>query len=162
MLKIIMEKILEISRVNLLTEAGQRNSMRKGFTLIELLIAIVLLGLLAVVAVPKYFDLRKEAEKGVAKQFGGALKEAYTNYIIRLTLEGIPNNVQSFYSFVDYSGNASDRNSIKVDQSIRAALADPNANVGEDNTITFVFKSGGTAVYNFNPVTKQITEQYTP
>jgi len=135
---------------------------RKGFTLIELIMVIVLLGVLAIVAIPKYSDLGKQAEAGVAKQFGGALKQAYTNYILRLAVEGIPNNVQSFYSFVDYSGNASDRNSIKIDSSIRSALMDPNANVATDTTITFIFKSGGTAVYTFNPATKVISDQYTP
>ena len=136
--------------------------MRKGFTLIELIMVIVVLGVISVIAVPIYFNLGKQAEEGVAKQFGGALKQAYTNYILRLAIEGVPNNVQSFYSFVDYSGSASDRNAIKVDAGIRAALADPNANVGTDTTITLVFKSGGTAVYTFDPPTKAITEQYTP
>ena len=136
--------------------------MQKGFTLIELVMVIVILGIISVIAIPLYFDLSKQAEANVAKQFGGALREAYTNYIVRLAVEGVPNNVQSFYSFVDYSGSASDRNSIKIDGSIRSALADPNATVGADTTITFVFKSGGTAVYTFDPATKAITQQYTP
>ena len=134
---------------------------RKGFTLIELIMVIVLLGLLAAVAIPIYFNLSKQAEEGVAKQFGGALKQAYTNYVMRMTLEGAPNNVNSFFQFVAYSKDAGDRNSITIDDGIRTALADPNADVGADTTITFVFKSGGTAVYTFDPATKVISEQYT-
>ena len=37
-------------------------SRSQGFTLIEIVMVLVLLGILSAVAVPKYFDLQKEAE----------------------------------------------------------------------------------------------------
>lgn len=43
-----------------------KNSNR-GFTLIEIVMVLVLLGILAAVAIPKYFDLREEAEIQTAK-----------------------------------------------------------------------------------------------
>ena len=79
-----------------------------------------------------------------------------------MALEGKPSIVSSFNAFVDFSGNASPRNTIKIDNSIRTALADPNATVGADTTITFNFKSGASAVYTFDPATQRIQEQYTP
>lgn len=137
---------------------------QKGFTLIELIMVIVLLGLLAAVAIPIYSDLSSQAAEGVAKQFGGALKQAYTNYIMRMAVDNIPNNIQSFYPFVAFSSGATDRNAIRIDDSIRSALADPNGDVMNTDytTITLAFKNGGTAVYTFNPATKAISEQYTP
>jgi len=48
----------------------------KGFTLIELIVIIMILGILSVIAVPKYLDLRDEAEMGVAKGATAALRGA--------------------------------------------------------------------------------------
>lgn len=38
-----------------------------GFTLIELIMVITILGILSVVAIPKFFDLREQAKQGAAK-----------------------------------------------------------------------------------------------
>ena len=51
-----------------MTKMGQ-----KGFTLIELIITIVIIGVLAAVAIPKFLDLSNDAEKGVAAGVGAAL-----------------------------------------------------------------------------------------
>jgi prepilin-type N-terminal cleavage/methylation domain-containing protein len=136
--------------------------MRKGFTLIEIIMVIVIIAVLAAIALPRFLNLRKQAEETVAKHFGAVLKEAYSHYIMRLAIEGKPTSVPSFNSFVGFSEGASDRNTIKIDAGIRAAFADPNANVGADTVITFNFKSGSTAVYTFDPAKQTIQQQFTP
>ncbi len=50
--------------------------VQKGFTLIELIITIVIIGVLAAVAIPKFLSLSSDAEKGVASGVGAAIASA--------------------------------------------------------------------------------------
>jgi MSHA pilin protein MshA len=53
----------------------------KGFTLIEIIIVIVLLGILAATAVPKYFDIKTDAQKAAANGvFGGCQGATAMNF----------------------------------------------------------------------------------
>jgi MSHA pilin protein MshA len=48
----------------------------KGFTLIELIIVIVILGILAAYAIPKYMNIDKQARTSVVRGMEGSLKAA--------------------------------------------------------------------------------------
>ena len=104
---------------------NNRNKLKKssGFTLIELVIVVVILGFLAVTAIPKFLDLTDQAKQanieGMAGGFatgvslvraqweaearpndGGTPKQNFTTYdgtVVYLTVEDITNSVRPGY-----------------------------------------------------------------
>lgn len=65
-----------------------RKNTESGFTLIELVIVIVILGILAAVAIPKYEDMREQARVATLKGQLGAIRSAIAIQYARNALNG--------------------------------------------------------------------------
>lgn len=53
-----------------------KKSIQKGFTLIELVVVIVILGILAATALPKFIDMTGQAEQAAAEGAAGSIASA--------------------------------------------------------------------------------------
>lgn len=62
---------------------------QQGFTLIELVAVIILLGILAVTALPRFIDLQSDARAGVLKGVKASLQGAATQIYAKSLINGV-------------------------------------------------------------------------
>jgi prepilin-type N-terminal cleavage/methylation domain-containing protein len=102
---------------------------QRGFTLIEIIMVIVLLGIIAAIAIPKYIDLRTEAADATASGIVGAIvSSASIGYADLVT----HNSGSTFPLFTTLDGNYLQAQNITLN-------SDPNGWWAAIGGVTYTF-----------------------
>ena len=83
---------------------NNRLNNEKGFTLIELVMVIVILGILAATAIPRFVDLQGSARTSVAQGLTGAMVGQITMLHAQKLISGTTYNAATITGSIDLSG----------------------------------------------------------
>lgn len=78
--------------------------MNKGFTLIELVVVIVILGILAVTAAPRFLNLQSDARESVLSGTKGAISGADGIVYGKAAIEGVESFTSGSEAVIDING----------------------------------------------------------
>lgn len=88
-----------------------RSHSNRGFTLIELVVVIVILGILAATAAPKFMDLQKDARISKLNGIKGAIRSAENMTVSKAVLAGLEKKegTKTSLTYVCETGSALDQ-----------------------------------------------------
>ncbi len=118
---------------------------RRGFTVIEILLIVLLIGVLALVVLPTFFDFSGEAEQSVEEGVVGAVRSGISHYHLESSMQ------EREPPFPEELDTASNGGASTVNPFFDIVLESPIVSEWQKNDLTYT-APGGT-VYTYNPTT---------
>lgn len=133
-------------------------SNQKGFTLIELIVVIVILGILAATALPKFVDLSGDARGGVVKGVEAAMRGANTMIYGKAAAQGLQAsstasvtvNGSTVSLAYGYASNAVELTKVMDLSPATDFLSGTGSNGGTNDTNGYITHSGATSTNRKN------------
>ena len=133
-----------------LRKTPSSQSRKSGFTLVELVIVIIVLGILAAVAVPKFFDFTGDAKEAACKGALGGVRSAIANfYAYSATPAGGGTPTYPTLVQLETSGTVL---TTELPDNPYSTASDPN-DVGSSTAAIGTANAGTTGAWRYNPAT---------